>query len=153
MYLRLFVFFSATFKGTSYFGLYLLEFLFFAMLLYIIAFFKFTFSVHDLPFFTHVSLLFYFFIQSICTILHDVCRAFHQHFECFYFINFVLPFFRHCSVHIFTTGENLVRVVVNQILVLLQQVGFTGDFTVRVGGEERLWKEYPGKVGETNQYR
>lgn len=101
----------ATLKSTSYFGLLILftgRFLLNAC--YILEIFKFTFSVHDLPFLYACQCMFVswfslVFIQSICTILHDVCRAFHQHFECFSLSSFALS-----SVQIFTIGENFVAV-------------------------------------------
>lgn len=69
------------FKSTSYFGLYLVRVLVIAF--YIISF-KFTFSVHDLPFSSMCVFLNVFYTIYLYYFTRCRCRAFHQHFDLLY---------------------------------------------------------------------
>lgn len=122
--------------------------------------FKFTFSVHVLSL-TRACVSWFISIQTICTILHNVCRAFHQHFECFFLFSYFSSvyfsiLYRHTDranrkvwLFLYNFIYNWREIVVDRNLnFFLQQVGFTGDFNVWGGWVGRKGKHILGGAGD-----
>uniref|UniRef100_A0A8D8P6E0 (northern house mosquito) hypothetical protein n=1 Tax=Culex pipiens TaxID=7175 RepID=A0A8D8P6E0_CULPI len=149
-------FFVATFKGTSYFGLYFLEFLFFAMLLYIITFFLNSLLVFticpSLRMCLCVCLLVVLFVYTIYLYYFTRCMpSFSPTFRVFLFNQLCSAFFEALlCTHIYNWRE-FSKSSCQSDFSFATTGGFHWRFYCQGWGEERLWKEYPGKVGETNQ--